>query len=190
MTNNKHLHDNFEVNFSLKGFTSILIGVYFFLLSYAYKYILESFLIDDNTLGMLSPQIIEIIFISLAAIFVLFSSLALFFSAKRITKSFKTLLWNGKTKVAFLKYLVGIIVIFAVLITLMSLGFIDFMTPTFLIMYAFFLLVFKNKARNNILILSGLSILLGIYCFIIPSYWYSSFTILAIAHATYGVVER
>ncbi len=72
----------------------------------------------------------------------------------------------------------------------MSLGFIDFITPAFLIMYAFFLLVFKNKARNNILILSGLSILLGIYCFIIPSYWYSSFTILAIAHATYGVVER
>ena len=144
MAKNKHLHDNFEVNCSLKGFTSILIGVYFFLLSYAYKYILESFLIDDNTLGMLSPQIIEIIFISLAAIFVLFSSLALFFSAKRITKSFKTLLWNGKTKVAFLKYLVGIIVIFAVLITLMSLGFIDFMTPTFLIMYAFFLLVCRT----------------------------------------------
>jgi hypothetical protein len=190
MANNKHLHDNFEVNFSLKGLTSILIGVYFFLLSYAYKYILKSFLIDDNTLGMLSPQIIEIIFISFAIIFVVFSSLALFFSAKRIMKSFKTLLWNGKTKVAFLKYLLGIAAIFTVLITLMNLGFIDFITPAFLIMYALFLFFFKNKTRNNILVLSGLSLLLGIYCFIIPSYWYSSFNILAIAHATYGVVER
>jgi hypothetical protein len=51
-------------------------------------------------------------------------------------------------------------------------------------------LIFKNKARKNILILVGLSLLLGIYCFVIPSYWYASFTILAIAHATYGVVER
>jgi hypothetical protein len=190
MANNKHLHDNFEVNFSLKGFTSILIGVYFFLLSYAYKYILDSFLVDDHTLGMLSPQIIEIIFISLAVIFVFFSSFALLFSAKRITKSFKTLLWNGKTKVAFLKYLLLITVIFEVLITLMSLGLIDFITPSFLIMYALFLLLVKNKERKSILVLSGLSLALGIYCFVIPSYWYSSFTILAIAHATYGVVER
>jgi len=190
MTNNKHLHDNFEVNFSLKGFTSILIGVYFFLLSSAYKYILDSFLIDDHALGMLSPQVIETIFISLAVLFVFFSSFALFFSAKRIAKSFKTLLWNGKTKVAFVKYLLAIAAIFVVLTTLMSLGFIDFITPSFLLMYALFLLIFKNKARKNILILVGLSLLLGIYCFVIPSYWYASFTILAIAHATYGVVER
>ena len=190
MTNNKHLHDNFEVNFSLKGFTSILIGVYFFLLSYAYKYVLDSFLIDDHTLGMLSPQSIEIIFISLAVIFVFFSSFALLFSAKRITKSFKTLLWNGKTKVAFFKYLLLITAVFAILITLMSLGLIDFIAPSFLIMYAVFLLIFKHKTHKKILFLIGLSLLLGVYCFVIPSYWYSSFSILAIAHITYGIVER
>jgi hypothetical protein len=190
MTNNKHLHDNFEVNFSLKGFASILIGAYFFLLSYAYKYILDGFLIDEHTLGMLSLQSIEIIFISLAVIFVFFSSFALLFSAKRIAKSFKTLLWNGKTKVAFLKYLLLITAIFAVLITLMSVGLIDFITPSFFLMYALFLLIFKNKTHKKILFLIGLSLLLGIYCLVIPSYWYSSFTILAIAHATYGVVER
>ena len=190
MANNKHLHDNFEVNFSLKGATSILIGVYFFLLSYAYKYVLINFLIDDHTLGMLSPQIIEIIFISLAGIFIIFSSLALFFSGKRTSKSFHLLLWNGKTKVAFLKYVIGIALLFILLTTLMKLGLVDFITPGFLFLYAVFLLIVKNETRKNILVLSGLSLLLSIYCFVIPSYWYSSFTILAIAHATYGVIER
>ncbi|MFT5256489.1 MAG: hypothetical protein ACI9KF_000104 [Arenicella sp.] len=190
MANNKHLHDNFEVNFSLKGFTSILIGVYFFLLSYAYKYILDSFLIDDHALGMLSPQIIEIVFISLGIVFILFSSFALFFSGKRIAQSFKTLLWNSKTKATFFGYLLGVIALFVILITLMKLGLVDFITPSFLIIYALFLFIIKKKERKSILILSGLSLALSIYCFIIPSYWYASFTILAIAHATYGVVER
>ena len=190
MANNKHLHDNFEVNFSLKGITSILIGVYFFLLSYAYNYVLTNFLVDDHTLGMLSPQIIEIIFISLAGVFILFSSFALFFSGKRTSKSFHLLLWNSKTKVGFLKYFIGIALLFIVLITLMKLGMINLIAPSFLFIYGIFLLLIKNKARKNILILSALSLLLSIYCFVIPSYWYSSFTILAIAHATYGVVER
>jgi hypothetical protein len=190
MANNKHLHDNFEVNFSLKGITSILIGVYFFLLSYAYNYVLTNFLVDDHTLGMLSPQIIEIIFISLAGVFILFSSLALFFSGKRTSKSFHLLLWNGKTKASFSKYLIGIALLFILLITLMKLGLVNLIAPSFLFTYGIFLLLIKNKARKNILILSALSLLLSIYCFVIPSYWYSSFTILAIAHATYGVVER
>lgn len=190
MANNKHLHDNFEVNFSLKGITSILIGIYFFLLSYAYNYVLTNFLVDDHTLGMLSPQIIEIIFISLAGVFILFSSFALFFSGKRTSKSFHLLLWNSKTKVGFLKYFIGIALLFIVLITLMKLGMINLIAPSFLFIYGIFLLLIKNKARKNILILSALSLLLSIYCFVIPSYWYSSFTILAIAHATYGVVER
>jgi hypothetical protein len=190
MANNKHLYDNFEVNFNLKGFSSILIGIYFFLLSIAYKYVITNFLVDDHTLGMLSPQIIEIIFISLAGIFILFSSLALFFSGKRSSKNFHLLLWNGKTKVAFLKYVIGIVFLFALLIILMNLGLVDYITPSFLFTYAIFLLLVKSNFRKNIIILSLLSLLLGIYCFIIPSYWYSSFTILAIAHATYGIVER
>jgi len=92
--------------------------------------------------------------------------------------------------VAFLKYVIGIALLFILLTTLMKLGLVDFITPGFLFLYAVFLLIVKNETRKNILVLSGLSLLLSIYCFVIPSYWYSSFTILAIAHATYGVVER
>ena len=190
MIRKTHLHDNFEVSFTLKGFSSILIGIYFFLLAYAYKYIIDSFLIDDHALGLLSPQIIEIVFISLAAVFILFSSLSLFFSGKRTAKNFKILLWNGKTKAVFLKYLIGIAIVFSTLITLMNHGFIDFISPTFLILYALFLFLTFKKTRKSLFVLGGLSLMLGILCIIIPEYWYSAFTILGIAHITYGIVQR
>jgi hypothetical protein len=190
MIKKAHLHDNFEVGFTLKGVSSILIGIYFYLLAYAYKYVINSFLIDDHALGLLSPQIIEIIFISLAVVFILFSSFSLFFSGKRAAKNFKLLLWNGKTKAVFLKYLIGIAIVFSTLITLMNHGFIDFITPAFLILYALFLFLTFNKTRKSIFILGGLSLMLGVLCFIIPEYWYSAFTILAIAHITYGMVQR
>jgi hypothetical protein len=190
MTRKGHLHDNFEVNFTLKSFSSMLIGIYFFLLAYAYKYIFDSFLVDDNALGLLSPQIIEIVFISLAAVFVLFSSFSLFFTAKKTAKSFHLLLWNGKTKAVFLKYLIGIAIVFSTLITLMNHGFIDFITPTFLILYALFLFLTFNKTRKSLFVLGGLSLMLGVVCIAIPEYWYSAFTILGIAHLTYGIVQR
>jgi hypothetical protein len=190
MIRKAHLHDNFEVSFILKSFSSILIGIYFFLLAYAYKYIIDSFLIDDHALGLLSPQIIEIVFISLAAVFVLFSSFSLFFSANRAAKSFQLLLWNRKTKAVFLKYLIGIAIVFSTLITLMNHGFIDFITPTFLILYALFLFLTFNKTRKSLFVLGGLSLMLGVLCIAIPEYWYSAFTILGIAHLTYGIVQR
>ncbi|MFQ3182734.1 MAG: hypothetical protein ACI9Z4_002348 [Polaribacter sp.] len=190
MARKGHLHDNFEVNFTLKSYSSMLIGIYFFLLAYVYKYIFDSFLVDDHALGLLSPQIIEIVFISLAAVFVLFSSFSLFFTAKKTAKSFHLLLWNGKTKAVFLKYLIGIAIVFSTLITLMNHGFIDFITPTFLILYALFLFLTFNKTRKSLFVLGGLSLMLGVLCIAIPEYWYSAFTILGIAHLTYGIVQR
>ena len=78
--------DNFQNNFSLKGFTSILIGAYFFIAGYLIKTILDGFLIDDNPFGMLSIEIIEVFIIVIAFFVFLFSSLALFFSGKRNAK--------------------------------------------------------------------------------------------------------
>jgi hypothetical protein len=184
------LHDNFEVNFILRGFTSILIGVYFFLLGYSYKYILNSFLIDDHPIGFLSPEILEIIFISLAITFILLSSFSLFFSGVRTAKSFQQRFWNGKTTWFFFKYVVAIVLLFLILAGLVNYGFIALLMPTFLISYAIFLFFVKNKARKNLYILSLLSLLLGILCIAIPSYWNTTFTILAIAHATYGIAVR
>ncbi|MGJ8743572.1 hypothetical protein [Polaribacter sp.] len=184
------MHNNFKINFSLKGFTSILIGAYFFISSYLIKTILDGFLIDDNPLGMLSAEIIELLIIATTLLLFIFSSLALYFSGKRNAKKLEHKLWNDTSKTAFRKYLLSFLITFIVLIILWKQGFIDYITPIFLISYGALLLLFRNKERKNLLVVAGLSLLLAVMCFLIPTYWYSSLTILAIAHVTYGVVEK
>lgn len=184
------MNDNFQVNFSLKGFTSVLIGAYLFITVYLIKTILKEFLTDDSPFGMLSTEIIEIFIIFLIFCGMLFTSLALFFSGKRNAKKKQCPLWNQKTKAAFRKYILFIIVAFGSLIILFNLGFVAYLTPTFLIIYAFLLFTFKNKARKNLLILAGLNVFLALICLLIPSYWFASFSILGIAHITYGIVEK
>jgi hypothetical protein len=114
--------------------------------------------------------------------------LALFFSGKRNAKKFQYQLWNRETSIALRKYTLQILFFFVGLIILMNAGFIEYITPLFLSLYGILLFLFKNKQRKNLLILSSLSILLAMVCFLIPSYWYSSISILGIAHITYGVV--
>ena len=184
------MNDKFQINFSLKGFTSVLVGAYFFIMGYLIKTILEEFVTDDSPLGMLSIEIIEVFIITLIFCGVLFSSLALFFSGKRNAKKKQSLLWNKKTKTAFRKYLLFVIVAFSSLILLHNLGFVEYLMPAFLIIYALFLFTFKNKVPKNLLILVGLNLFLALICFLIPSYWHASFSIIGIAHITYGVVEK
>ena len=183
-------HDNFQLNFSLKGYSSIQIGLYFSLAALAIKKMLDGFLIDDNPLGMFSAENMEVFLIIIAVFTFIFSSLALFFKGRRASRIFQHKLWNGKTKTAFWIYLVGFSVILSVLILLMKQGFIDYITPSFLILYGILLFIFKNKERKNLLILSGICLLLAVICFLIPTYWYSSLSILGIAHITYGVVVK
>ena len=184
------MHDTLESNFTLKGLTSILIGLYFFIAGSIINSIIEGFLIDDNPMGMLSPQIIEIVIFTLIFFVFLFSSLALFFGGKRTAKKFDYKLWNTETKIAFRNYVLKFTVIFLVLTILMNLGFIDYLTPVFLILYGVLLALSMNKQRKNLLVLSGVSILLAAICFLIPSYWHASLSIIGIAHITYGVVVR
>ena len=184
------MHDTFESNFSLKGFTSILIGLYFLIAGFLINFILEGVLIDDNLMGVLSPQIIEIIILAIIFIVFLCASLALFFGAKRTAKKFEYRLWNKETKIAFGKYIFEIIVIFSVLIILNNLGFIEYLTPVFLLLYGVVLALSMNKQSKNLLVLLGISILLAVICLFIPSYWHASLSILGITHIAYGVVVR
>lgn len=184
------MRDNLQNNFTLKGFTSILIGGYIFIGGYFIENIFKGFLIDDNPLGMLSAEIIEILVLVIIFLVFLFSSLALFFSGKRNAKKQNNQLWNSLTKKATKTYFLLSFLIFAILIFLMNFGEIDIITPIFLTLYAILLFVLKNKKRKNILVLSGLSVLLAIMCFLIPTYWASSLSILGIAHAAYGVAIK
>ena len=183
-------HDNFEVNFSLKGFASIQIGIYILIAAYLIKNILTGFLIDDNPVGMLSVEIIEIAVISILILTFLFSSMALYFKARRASRRFQHKIFNSKTKKALLVYVIFLISTFTILISLKNLCYVDFITPSFLILYGIFLFFMKHKSRKNILIISLVSVLLAALCIVIPSYWYSSLFILGITHITYGVVVK
>lgn len=182
--------DNSEVNFSLKGNTSIQIGIYFLLGAYCIKTILDGFLIDDNPFGMLSPQILEVLVAILTILCFVLSSFALFFKGKRNAKKQGVLLWNSSTKSAVYKYISSFTILFLTLYFLTKQGRIDSLVPVFLIIYASILFVFKNKDQKNRLIISGICILLAIVCFLIPSYWYSSLFILGVAHSTYGIMVK
>lgn len=183
-------HDNLEVNFSLKGNASIQIGIYFLLAAYLIKTFLDGFLIDDNPAGMLSAEILEYLIISICFLTFLLSGLALFFKGKRNAKKFEYHLLNSKTKKNFWLITLSFIGIFSLLFSFKNLGYINFITPSFLLLYGLLTFLNKNKKRKNLLILSGVSILLAVICILIPGYWYSSLLILGIAHITYGVAVR
>ena len=61
------MSDNFQLNFSLKGFTSILIGAYLFIVGY----LLEAILNNATPLETLSPKAKEICTITIVFAFFL-----------------------------------------------------------------------------------------------------------------------
>lgn len=183
-------HNNFQLNFSLEGYSSIQIGLYFLITAFAIKNILAGFLIDDHLLGMMSPEIIEVLISIIIILMFLFSSLALFFRGRRKARKLQHKLWNAKTKKNFWKYLVNFFLMFLLLVFLKNQGLIHYITPTFLILYGLLLLLLKTENSKNLFILSGICVLLAIICIVIPTYWYSSIYILGVAHITYGVVLK
>ena len=189
MRKNTYLHNNHEVNFILKGFTSILIGFYLFCGAYLIKSILNGFLIDDHLAGMFSAEIIELVALGILFLVFLFASLAVFFAGKRMAKRHQFKLWNGKTKKMAFRYLFLIAFFSSLLVVLMNVGLIDFIAPAFLVSYGLILFVLKgDSSRKKILALSGLAFALGCLCFFIPDYWSSAVSILGIAHVAYGIV--
>lgn len=178
--------NNFQLNFSLKGFTSILIGAYLFIAGY----FIEALLNNATPLETLSPKTIEILIITIVFTFFLLATFTLFYMGKRNASQLKITLWNDKTKAAVKKYSSVIAVAFISLIVLMNLELTNYLAPTFLVFYGTLLFLFKNKERKNLLVLAGLSLLLAVMCFLIPTYWSSSLSILGIAHVAYGVVVK
>ncbi len=183
-------HDNFEVNFSLRGAAAIQIGIYFLITVYCLQSILQGFLIDDNIAGMLSVEIIEGIGFGLLILFFLLSGMALFFKAKRRSKTFQFKIWNAKTKKTASIVLSSVFVILLLVNTALNMGYIDAIAPVFLLCYGALLLALHNKQRSGLLLVAGICLLLTITCLVIPSYWYSSFLILGIAHITYGIMIK
>lgn len=182
--------DNFQLNFSLKGYSSIQIGLYFLLAAFAIKKILEGFLIDGNPISMLSAEIIEYIVLAIIFLTILFSTLALFYKGRRKARKLDYKLWNSKTKNNFWMFAISFTTIYLVLFYLTTNHFADYLTPTFLFLYGISLLFLKIKKSKNLFVLSGISLLLTMVCILIPNYWYSSIYILGVAHITYGIIIK
>lgn len=174
----------------LKGFTSMLIGGYIFIGSYVLKTILDKFLLENKTLETLSNRGIELIIISVILLIFIISTFTIYNRGKKNSEKLKYNSLNVASKNAIKKYLIGFLIMTITLLFLFKFDFNNYITPIFLIFYGFLLYFLKNNKRKDFLMLAGLSVLLGALCFLIPSYWYSSLTILGIAHITYGVVVK
>lgn len=179
-----------ESLFKLKGTTSILIGIYFLLGAYLIKAIIDGFQGDNSPLGMMSAQILEGLYVITVVLIILFSTLAFYFSGRRIAKKSKQSLWNAITKKLFYTYIIGILVLFIILFILFQKGLIQWISPTFFVLYGMLIFILKSKLNTELLKLSLASIILGILCLIIPSYWYSSLVILGVVKITYGLVVK
>jgi len=178
------MNTNLSVNFILKGLSSICIGFYFLIGSYLMKLIITPFLIEDYYADVTS------VFLLVAVVFLVFvfSILTLYYFGNKAAKKQNIRLWNAASKTVAKKFFTGIIILFLVLFILLQFNFYNYLTPTFLILYGFLLYFLRQNQRKGFIIIASLCLFLGIICFLIPSYWYSSLTILGIAHITYGVV--
>jgi hypothetical protein len=190
MTKMNNAHDNFLVNFVLKGFTSILIGVYILLGTYLIKILLGDFLAGKKLMGFIQPQQIEDLVLTISFLVFLFSSITLLFSGRKTAEEFRFKLWNGKTKTAAITYFSLVVLLFFTLYFLNKEGFINLLTPVFLFYYGLMLIVLKSPKSSKLYALALTCMLLAILCYIIPSYWNSACSILAIGHIIYGMVVR
>ena len=190
MNKNSTLQDNLSSFFILKGFTAILIGIYIYGGAYIIKAVLDGFLKEGNPIELMPIENIELLSIGIAFLVVLFSLITHYISGKNSAKKTQQELWNTATKKNAKTLVIGILLIFSILIVLKSFGFINYITPTLLILYGILLFLLKNKARKDLLVLIALCILLGTLCFLIPSYWYSALIIISIVHVTYGVMVK
>ena len=187
MSNFNQNQDSFAINFTFDRFTSILIGIYFLMSDYFIKFLLNSFSFDGNLTRFLSPQIIipSVVFLVFT-----FFCLILFFVSRKSARKFNYKLWNEKTKTAFRKYLTGVIFTICLLVFLVNNGYTNYVANCFLILYGILLFFLINKKSENLIILSLVIILLGSLSFSTPTYWYSFFCILGIAHISFGVLAR
>ena len=187
MENNQETANQGGSGFNFRWIIYGLIGVYFLMSDYFIKFLLNSFSFDGNLTRFLSPQIIipSVVFLVFT-----FFCLILFFVSRKSARKFNYKLWNEKTKTAFWKYSIGAIFTICLLVFLVNNGYTNYVANCFLILYGILLFFLINKKSENLIILSLVIILLGSLSFSTPTYWYSFFCILGIAHISFGVLAR
>ena len=179
-----------STNFILNANSSILIGIYFLVSGY----LLES-INSGNFLGFTFNEETTTSFTNTYTVLILsflfvISSVSILFSSLNKAKSTKYIFWNKKTKVALYKL---ITINLLLLITLYFFYIEDFsskFTTAFLLIYAILIVFVNNKKNKKLYLLAGLCCMLAAICFLIPSYWVSSITIMGVAHIAFGIATK
>ncbi|NJN50167.1 MAG: hypothetical protein HC798_02935, partial [Polaribacter sp.] len=83
------------------------IGIYFLITGFLTKQIIDGFVADGNTMGMLSVQLIEIIVLFLVLTFFFLAMGAIYFKNKRVANKNLQSLWSVKNKMFAAKFLFG-----------------------------------------------------------------------------------
>ena len=190
MAKNKKLINNPFFYFKLRGFTSILVGVYIFLGTILIKTILTGFITDDSPIGFLSIQNLGFFVGFIAFIIFLLSLLAIFFGSRRRARKLGYHIWNKSSKKSFwqstLLFFFGYIIFY----NLLHYGFQNYIVPTFLICYGFFLSLLNYSKYRSLYRFTMVSILLGIWTLYFPMYWNYALMSLGLTHISFGVLVR
>ena len=190
MSKNKNLKENTSQNFILRGLNSVQIGLYVLLGAYLIKSCLHNFIADENPMGMLSIEIIEFLGIGIAILVFIFSFLAIFFSSRRNVRRSGLKVWNQKSKQQLLIASLVLVSSFILLIIIFKLGYISFLTPSFLVLLALTLFILNKKKKKQYYYLSLTNALLAPLVILIPTYWYSALLISGVGFLVYGIMVR
>lgn len=190
MSKKRTLTKNTSQNFILKGSNSIQIGIYLLLFVFLFKSLLDGFLSDVSMLGMMSIQIIESVGSFFVILLILLSATALFFSNRRSSRRVGIEVWNKVSRKQLLIYFTVSILLFIVLFALKSLGYSNYLGPLFLLSFGSILFISNPKRKKAHLLLTGISTVLAVLVFLIPSYWYSAILILGGSLVVYGIMVR
>jgi len=190
MGKNKNLTTNSDQNFILKGFNSIQIGLYILLGAYLIKSLLQNFIADENPIGMMSIEIIEVLSLSIVILVILFSTLAIFFSSRRQSRRSHHKVWNKKSKTHFWKFITLTIIGLLVLNYMHNSGYIKYLSPGFLLYFGLMLILLNSKKKKPYYLLAVISMILSVLVFLIPTYWYSSLLIVGVGFLVYGIMKK
>lgn len=181
---------NTSQNFILRGFNSIQVGLYLILFTFIFKSLFDGFLSDVSMLGMMSIEIIELMATVFIVLFIMLSGFAIFFSSRRLARKSGYKLMNKKTFRQFAFYVSTSFPAFIVLYFLASGGYSMYIGIAMLLFFGLILLGLNSQKKKPMFLLAGLSLLLAIISFLIPTYWYSSLMIMGGAFIVYGIMIK
>jgi hypothetical protein len=190
MSAKNQLKVNSSQNFILTGFNSIQVGIYFLISAFVLKSLLDGFLSDTSMLGMMSIEIIEGVGLGLVVFIFVFSGLAVFFSNRRRLKKSGVRVWNKKTSVHLITYIVWCVAAVLLMIYQKADGYSMYLAISFLFFVGGILITLNTQKKKPLYLLAAISLALAVLSYFIPSYWYSALLIMGIAFVVYGIMIR